>query len=81
MRPRRWGWDRDALSQLAAGLRAQGKALILDEAYCDFGGESMADAVGEFDNLLIVRTLSKSHALAGTARGVCAGRAGADRRP
>ncbi len=74
--PTSLGLDCDALSQLAAGLRAQGKALILDEAYCDFGGESMADAVGEFDNLLIVRTLSKSHALAGLRVGYALGAPG-----
>lgn len=64
---------RGELLELARGLRAQGKALILDEAYCDFGGESLAAYVNEVDNLLVVRTLSKSYSLAGMRVGYALG--------
>lgn len=64
---------REEVRQLAEGLREHGRALILDEAYCDFGGESMAACVNELDNLLVVRTLSKSHALAGMRVGYALG--------
>lgn len=33
---------------------------VVDEAYCDFGGESCIPLLAEFRNLLIVRTFSKS---------------------
>lgn len=64
---------RAELCELITGLREQGKALILDEAYCDFGGESMAGSIYEFDNLLVVRTLSKSYSLAGLRLGYALG--------
>ena len=47
--------------------------VIVDEAYIDFGGESAARYIGEHPNLLIVRTLSKSHSLAGMRVGYVLG--------
>ena len=41
------------------------QVVLVDEAYIDFGGASADALVGEYDNLVVVRTLSKGHALAG----------------
>ncbi len=42
---------------------------IVDEAYVDFGGESCIPLIKEFDNLIIVRTFSKSLCGAGQRLG------------
>ena len=42
---------------------------VVDEAYCDFGGESCIPLLKEFKNLLIVRTFSKSLCGAGMRLG------------
>ncbi len=42
---------------------------VVDEAYCDFGGESCIPLLEEFKNLLIVRTFSKSLCAAGLRLG------------
>lgn len=45
------------------------RIFVVDEAYCDFGGESCIPLLAEFDNLVIVRTFSKSLSFAGMRLG------------
>ena len=45
------------------------RIFVVDEAYCDFGGESCIPLLKDFDNLVIVRTFSKSLSFAGMRLG------------
>ena len=48
-------------------------AVLVDEAYFDFYGQTMMDQVGKIPNLFGARTFSKAYGLAGVRLGVMAG--------
>jgi|SRR5579859_35957 len=48
-------------------------AILLDEAYFDFYGQTLMDQIGKRPNLFIARTFSKAYGLAGLRLGVMAG--------
>ena len=67
--------DRDAVTGLCEAL--SGRALVVvDETYIDYAdADSMASELERFENLVVLRTLSKSHAAAGLRCGVTVARA------
>ena len=67
--------DRDAVLELCATL--DGRALVVvDETYIEYADvESVAAALENHANLVVLRTLSKSHAAAGVRCGVAVARA------
>ena len=56
---------RFALSEIEAILQNLDGLLVADEAYVDFGGESAVALLKKYENLMVVRTFSKSYSLAG----------------
>ncbi len=62
------------LSQVEKIIRKnQDVVVIVDEAYIDFGGTSALRLTEKYDNLLVVRTFSKSRAMAGMRIGYAIG--------
>lgn len=47
--------------------------VVVDEAYIDFGGQTAATLINQYDNLLVVQTMSKSRSLAGMRVGYAMG--------
>lgn len=54
-------------------LGAAPGVVVVDEAYCDFAPESCIPLLHRHDNMLVLRTFSKSHALAGLRVGYAVG--------
>lgn len=43
--------------------------VVVDEAYCEFSGKTIADKIEDYDNLIVVRSMSKFFGLAGLRLG------------
>jgi len=64
------------VAEIETLLRQQPERVVaIDEAYIDFGGDSAVSLIERYPNLLVIRTLSKSHALAGLRLGYALGQA------
>ncbi|MEM7790421.1 MAG: histidinol-phosphate transaminase [Verrucomicrobiota bacterium] len=53
------------LKVIEEALNAIDGLLVVDEAYVDFGGETAIPLLSDYENLIVVRTFSKSYSLAG----------------
>ncbi|MEM1222510.1 MAG: histidinol-phosphate transaminase [Verrucomicrobiota bacterium] len=53
------------LEVIEEALNAIDGLLVVDEAYVDFGGKTAIPLLSDYENLIVVRTFSKSYSLAG----------------
>jgi histidinol-phosphate aminotransferase len=58
----------DEMSKIASQIDG---VLVIDEAYADFSEDNCLSLVEQHDNVIILRTLSKSYSLAGIRLGFC----------
>ena len=56
------------MAKLAESLEG---ILLIDEAYVDFASENCLSLVNDFDNVIILRSMSKGYSLAGVRFGFC----------
>ena len=63
-------------AELAELARRSDGLVVVDEAYADFASGSALELVGEFENVLVLRTLSKGYSLAGLRVGFAIGQPG-----
>jgi histidinol-phosphate aminotransferase len=68
--PLGFSFSNDYIGRLAESFPG---VVVVDEAYADFAETSALKLVGERDNLIVLRTLSKSYGLAGLRVGLGAG--------
>ncbi len=61
-----FGYRTDLLSQMAR--RTKG-IFVVDEAYAEFAKENALELIRDFENVIVVRTVSKSYSLAGLRLG------------
>jgi histidinol-phosphate aminotransferase len=67
------------LGHIAADAAGDGRAapvVVVDEAYAEFAGRSLADLRFQHENLIVVRTASKAYAMAGLRVGFAVARPG-----
>ncbi len=60
----------EQLEVLAERLARDGRVLVIDEAYADFAKDNAIGLVERHDNVIVLRTLSKSYSLAGLRVGL-----------
>lgn len=63
----------ETIEEMARALKSRGNLLIVDEAYAAFARQSARPLLEKYDNLLLTRTLSKDHSLAGLRVGYALG--------
>lgn len=59
----------EPLSKIRATVESTAATVVVDEAYGEFGGESAVPLTKQYDNIIVIRTLSKAFGLAGARVG------------